>query len=45
LQAFLDEACEARAPTRCEGLGLGEELVVDVEGGLHDPMIQISVSQ
>ena len=44
MQAFFDDARQARALPRRQRLGVGEQLVIEVKGGLHAEMIQISVS-
>jgi hypothetical protein len=43
VQALFYQSRQAGALVRRQGLGGGKELVIDVEGGLHPCMIQISV--
>ena len=43
MKALFDQPRQAGPLMRCQGLGLREELVVDVESGLHAAIIQISV--
>ena len=43
MQALFDQPCHAGALVRRQGFGLGKELIIDIEGGLHLCMIQISV--
>src|SRR5205807_5318606 len=43
LQTFLNQASQARALLGGQCFGIGEELIVEVQGGLHGKMIQISV--
>jgi hypothetical protein len=43
LKSFLDQASQGRTLLRRQRLGVREELVVEVKGGLHAYIIQISV--
>jgi hypothetical protein len=43
LPTFLDQAIQARALVGSKRFGIGEKLIVEIRGGLHGKVIQISV--